>query len=366
MTDKAPLSEQSYQNDSARLYQCSKGSHARINLFATTIFDLNILQFHWLQMIGFAERANIAYDKQDVQQLLPNENVAQVLVPTIDVEVQQPGEQEERERAEATKSVTQEELDRHRTAKCHDYFTPPAALDEGFDGHPFFRIDSADLTEALFDRMWEEGTPIVIDNAGKGMTQEWTPQGFKDRFGDEHCCKCLLQRIDVAKPSRSEYVSAASLDIFDCQAEIAEDSTIRDFYNLFDKTDNDGDHKVFKLKDWPWNTEFKEHCPELYDDFLQSLPVPDYTRRDGITNISAFVSAPSSAVSLHYVDSNGYLIQFPTNTTPPDIGPKLYSALVRPLFRRLRSSADRSPLAAWQTDRGWQRLVSRIHNKAGK
>ena len=78
--------------------------------------------------------------------------------------------------------------------------------------------------------------------------------------------------------------------VFDCQAEVAEDSTIEDFYDLFDSEKKDANAKVLKLKDWPGNTEFKAHCPTLYDDFMQSLPVPDYTRRDGVTNISAFVS----------------------------------------------------------------------------
>lgn len=78
--------------------------------------------------------------------------------------------------------------------------------------------------------------------------------------------------------------------MFDCQAEVAEDSTIEDFYNLFYAGDRGEDSKVLKLKDWPGNTEFKAHCPTLYNDFMRSLPVPDYTRRDGVTNISAFVS----------------------------------------------------------------------------
>lgn len=192
MSDKPPVSVGSYQNDGGRLYQCSKGSHARINLFATTIFDLNVLQFHWLQMIGFAERAGIPYDKEDVQQLLPKENVAQVLFPTINLEVEQPGEAEERARAAATGSITKEDLEHHLTTKCHDTLTPPSELDEGFKGHPFYRLEASKMKEALFDRMWQEGTPVVIDNAGQGLTEDWTPQGFKDSFGDEHCCKRFI------------------------------------------------------------------------------------------------------------------------------------------------------------------------------
>lgn len=203
MSDKPPVSVESYQNDGGRLYQCSKGSHARINLFATTIFDLNVLQFHWLQMIGFAERAGIPYDKEDVQQLLPNENVAQVLFPTINLEAEQPGEAEERARAAATRKINQEELDQRLTTKCHNTFTPPSELDEGFEGHPFYRVEASKLNEALFDRMWEDGTPIVIDNAGRGLTEDWTPQGFKESFGNEHCCECSIASFDIPRSDRA-------------------------------------------------------------------------------------------------------------------------------------------------------------------
>lgn len=190
MSDKVPVAMDRYNSDAGRLYQCSKGFHARINLFATTIFDLNVLQFHWLQMIGFAERAGIPYDKGDVQQLLPKENVAEVLFPIINLEAEQAGEAEERARAAATRSVMREDLDKYLATRCHDTFEPPPELDEGFEGHPFYRVDASKLDEALFDRMWEGGTPIVVDNAGQGMTEDWTPQGFKNSFGDEHCCEC--------------------------------------------------------------------------------------------------------------------------------------------------------------------------------
>jgi lysine-specific demethylase 3 len=284
MLDKAPVNLEVYQNDNARLYKCSKGSHSRVNLFATTIFELEELQFHWLQMIGFAERAKVQYDKKDVQQLLPNENVAQVLFPTIDVEGLQSGEEANRERAAAADRVDSKVLEAHLTPRSHNTSDPSDPND--IPVHPFYRIEASELTEALFDRMWREGIPMLIDNAGKDLSEDWSPQGFKTRFGREDCCESVTRVLTNRPDHRSVFIV-----VFDCQAEVAEDSTIEDFYDLFDSARDDAISKVLKLKDWPGNTEFKAHCPTLYDDFMQSLPVPDYTRRDGVTNISAFVGS---------------------------------------------------------------------------
>lgn len=285
MTDKAPLNVESYEHDNARLYKCSKGSHSRANLFATTIFDLKVLQFHWLQMIGFAERAGIQYDKQDVQQLLPNENVAQLLFPTIDVENLQSGEEENRQRAAAAERIDPELLKRYKTTQSHDTFVAPESIN--IPVHAFYRINASELNEPLFDRMWGQGIPVVIDNAGMNLSEDWTPEGFKKQFGREACCESIFDRDIVHRP----LIILTFEVVFDCQAEVAEDCTIEDFYNLFDSENKEADAKVLKLKDWPGNTEFKAHCPTLYDDFMHSLPVPDYTRRDGVTNISAFVSS---------------------------------------------------------------------------
>ncbi|KAJ9120864.1 hypothetical protein QFC22_002799 [Naganishia vaughanmartiniae] len=229
------------------------------------------------------ERAGILYDKQDVKQLLTNENASEILFPTVDIETVQPGQQEERNRAQATENITDDMLKSFLTKQSHDsHELPPEAIEE-FDSHPFYRIDASKLNEPTFDRMWRDGIPIVIDNAKSYLREDWSPKGFQKLFGDEKCT------------------------VYDCQAEIGEDSTINKFFGLFNSRPPDGGaHKVLKLKDWPTTEEFKERCPSLNQDFHNTLPVPDYTRRDGVTNVSAF---------------------FPINTNPPDIGPKLYSAL---------------------------------------
>lgn len=59
------------------------------------------------------------------------------------------------------------------------------------------------------------------------------------------------------------------------------------------------------IQDWPPSTDFKTAFPELYEDFSRAVPIPNYTRRDGVLNIAS---------------------HFPTNTVVPDLGPKMYNA----------------------------------------
>jgi hypothetical protein len=55
-------------------------------------------------------------------------------------------------------------------------------------------------------------------------------------------------------------------------------------------------------KDWPSTSEFKQEFPELFNDFSESVPIPNYTRRDGVLNVAA---------------------HFPSNAIAPDIGASL-------------------------------------------
>ena len=52
-------------------------------------------------------------------------------------------------------------------------------------------------------------------------------------------------------------------------------------------------------QDWPPSTDFQSAFPELYADFSQAVPVPDFVRRDGVYNIAS---------------------HFPTNSIGPDLG----------------------------------------------
>lgn len=57
--------------------------------------------------------------------------------------------------------------------------------------------------------------------------------------------------------------------------------------------------EIWKLKDWPPSADFKTTFPELYQDFSQAVPIPNYVRRDGTLNIAS---------------------HFPLNGLAPDLG----------------------------------------------
>ena len=53
------------------------------------------------------------------------------------------------------------------------------------------------------------------------------------------------------------------------------------------------------MQDWPPSADFKTAFPELYEDFSNGTPVPNYVRRDGVLNVAS---------------------HFPSNTIAPDLG----------------------------------------------
>lgn len=62
---------------------------------------------------------------------------------------------------------------------------------------------------------------------------------------------------------------------------------------------------ILKLKDWPPAEDFSEILPEHFEDLMGNLPLPEYTRRDGVLNLSS---------------------RLPDFFVKPDLGPKMYNA----------------------------------------
>ena len=71
------------------------------------------------------------------------------------------------------------------------------------------------------------------------------------------------------------------------------------------------------IQDWPPSADFKTTFPELYDDFAQATPVPNYVRRDGVLNIAS---------------------HFPKNAIAPDLGTTSLLDLLAYLLTGVRSS----------------------------
>ncbi|KDQ07139.1 hypothetical protein BOTBODRAFT_39064 [Botryobasidium botryosum FD-172 SS1] len=141
----------------------------------------------------------------------------------------------------------------------------------------FFKSD--ELTEEIFQSHWSTGQPMVVTGLLPKFQIEWNPQYFIDHHGTQKC------------------------QVVDCQTDEVLDQTVGEFFSMFGVYGED--RAIYKLKDWPPQADFKKAFPKLYKDFSGAVPVPNYTRRDGVLNIAA---------------------HFPSNALAPDIGPKMYNA----------------------------------------
>ncbi|KAL1711512.1 hypothetical protein EV715DRAFT_215224, partial [Schizophyllum commune] len=136
------------------------------------------------------------------------------------------------------------------------------------------------VTEEILSSFLKRGEPLIITGLLQRMQISWTPEYFIQHYGDRECL------------------------ITNCANERTKATTVADFFQTFGNYSSRG-RKVWKLKDWPPTADFKTSFPELYHDFMNAVPVPAYTRRDGYMNIAS---------------------HFPTNAVAPDLGPKMYNA----------------------------------------
>ncbi|KAK4684539.1 hypothetical protein P7C73_g5636, partial [Tremellales sp. Uapishka_1] len=178
-------------------------------------------------------------------------------------------------------AMTKEDIDDLYTKTTNKRAVPiadPAQLEE--HSMPFMFIPSDNLSNENFDVMWNRGEPIIVDDLAKRFKLDWTPEMMIERFGQETCY------------------------VMDCQTSDTKISLIEQFFGQFLETEARG-KAVLKVVDWPATHDFQSAYPEVYNDFCDSLPVPDYTRRDGVLNLYS---------------------HFPPGETRPDIGPKMYNA----------------------------------------
>ncbi|KDQ65025.1 hypothetical protein JAAARDRAFT_28691 [Jaapia argillacea MUCL 33604] len=146
--------------------------------------------------------------------------------------------------------------------------------------HPTKYFADSDLTDEVFRPLWAQGEPIVVTGLLDKFGIQWTPDYFLQKYFSQPCL------------------------IVECQTDTNKRVTVGEFFTWFGKYE--GRTECWKLKDWPSSTEFSTAFPELFEDFSQAVPVPDYVRRDGVLNLAS---------------------HFPANTVAPDIGPKMYNAM---------------------------------------
>uniref|UniRef100_A0A8C2XDS2 Lysine-specific demethylase n=1 Tax=Cyclopterus lumpus TaxID=8103 RepID=A0A8C2XDS2_CYCLU len=149
----------------------------------------------------------------------------------------------------------------------------------------------------IFRECWKQGQPVLVSGIHKRLKGDlWRPDAFSREFGDQ------------------------DVDLVNCRnCAIISDVKVRDFWDGFEVIskrlqDSEGKPMVLKLKDWPPGEDFRDMMPTRFDDLMDNLPLPEYTKRDGRLNLAA---------------------RLPNFFVRPDLGPKMYNAY------GLTSSEDR-------------------------
>lgn len=140
----------------------------------------------------------------------------------------------------------------------------------------------------IFQEQWGKGAPVLVSNVHKQLKSNlWHPQYFSKQFGN------------------------IENDLVDCRkGTVIQGAPMKDFWDGFEDLSNrletkQGQSMILKLKDWPPAEDFSEILPEHFDDLMNNLPLPEYTRRDGVLNLSS---------------------RLPDFFVKPDLGPKMYNA----------------------------------------
>ncbi|MEE6511314.1 hypothetical protein FKM82_017799 [Ascaphus truei] len=150
----------------------------------------------------------------------------------------------------------------------------------------------------VFRECWKQGQPVMVSGVHHTINVDlWRPESFRREFGD--------QEVDLVNCRTNDIITGA---------------TVGDFWDGFEdlssrlKTD-EGEAMVLKLKDWPPGEDFRDMMPSRFEDLMNNIPLPEYTRREGKLNLASRLPA--------------YFVR-------PDLGPKMYNAygLITPEDRK--------------------------------
>lgn len=163
--------------------------HWRPDLQPVSRFSEEELKTHWLALADFAIKGDGA--RVDWQQLFGYSDEDGVKLV----------EEIERFRAEHSGSLAREDKSGMPLSDIQAMYTSlthstaplpsdPAGLADR--SHKFMKIDVDQLDNATFDHIWSRGEPIVVDEVGKRLKMEWTPDEMIAKFGDEACGESFL------------------------------------------------------------------------------------------------------------------------------------------------------------------------------
>lgn len=162
-----------------------------------------------------------------------------------------------------------------------------------------YHVFNGELSDDQFRAVWSQGRPLVVTGLLGNFKIDWTPEYFMHYYEKTQCS------VLECHTNENKYISVGEFFAqFGKQREYDAESWK---LKVFHYTTCFLSFYLGCFKDWPPSADFKQAFPDLYIDFLSAVPVPNYTRRDGSLTIAA---------------------HFPENSIPPDLGPKMYNALV--------------------------------------
>ncbi|KAI9243758.1 hypothetical protein BY458DRAFT_537303 [Sporodiniella umbellata] len=147
-------------------------------------------------------------------------------------------------------------------------------------------ISYEDLSLERFQEEWGKSRPVVITNSLTKSKLDWTPQYFAKKYGKE------------------------KIDIIDCADYEVHQTTVKEYFKAFSTpvkrkayAKKLGTSEVLKVKDWPPTENIASKFPDLYKDFMNTVPAPEYTSSGGYYNLAN---------------------RLPIELLPPDLGPKVF------------------------------------------
>ncbi|CAF0946511.1 unnamed protein product, partial [Didymodactylos carnosus] len=169
---------------------------------------------------------------------------------------------------------------------------------------PVFNEWITESSKKFFKKVWMAGTPVLVKNVHKGLTQSlWQPQSFKE-YMLSHNETPSLYDCETLQPIKSN------------------EEKLTKFWDGFEKLnvrllneENGGKRRILKLKDWPTKKDFATVFPSLLDDLMRNIPFGDYTRR-----LYSYNGETKHGGLLNIVE------RLPSVLVRPDLGPKLYIA----------------------------------------
>jgi hypothetical protein len=137
------------------------------------------LKKDWSDLVTFIARSDTVYAQTLPLLALPFREHLQAVSTTMQSEQSLPGQTDEKARVLATQSIPQTRLEAFKSSTtAPSQPVDPAGLPSS---HPFYRINKEALTDSMFDAMWLQGVPVVVDGVGEMLKLDWTPESFIER-----------------------------------------------------------------------------------------------------------------------------------------------------------------------------------------